>query len=115
MPETGPIYGVELIDTLPLGTGAMLQAMPSRADLIQARRTSERTVAGYEVLLDAYRTQQKQIAKAVEILSRCFPHDQPDDKCESCGGLGTPAGEAAGLICGACMGSGKQADVVEVD
>jgi hypothetical protein len=48
--ETGPIYGVELIDTLPLA-GSMRQAMPSRADLERVRKYSERTVAGYEVLL----------------------------------------------------------------
>lgn len=27
-------------------------------------------------------------------------------KCESCHGPGTPPGEAAGLVCGNCMGSG---------
>lgn len=31
-------------------------------------------------------------------------------KCEPCGGLGTPPGEAAGLVCGACMGSGIEPD-----
>lgn len=31
-----------------------------------------------------------------------------DARCQSCDGLGTPAGEAAGLICGTCMGSGIQ-------
>lgn len=30
--------------------------------------------------------------------------------CEHCGGLGTPAGEAAGLVCGGCMGSGIASD-----
>ena len=53
--DSGPVYGVRLIDTLPLGSGAMLQAMPSRQDLIDARSMSERTVAGYEVLLSHYR------------------------------------------------------------
>ena len=60
MNEMGPIYGVELIDTLPLGNG-MLQAMPSRDDLLQVKRISERTVAGYEVLLDAYRKKKPSI------------------------------------------------------
>lgn len=26
--------------------------------------------------------------------------------CEACSGLGTPAGEAAGMVCGACDGEG---------
>ncbi len=30
----------------------------------------------------------------------------PSRPCEACGGLGTPSGEAAGLICGACNGTG---------
>lgn len=61
MSETGPIYGVELIDTLPLGGGGMLQAMPNRRDLDQVRKISVRTVAGYEVLLDAYRKKRPSI------------------------------------------------------
>lgn len=48
--EIGPVYDVELIDTLPL-QGSMLQAMPNRADLIRVRKVNERTAAGYEVLL----------------------------------------------------------------
>ncbi len=52
--QHGPIYGVELIDALPLG-GMMKQAMPSRADLDAVREISERTVAGYEVLLSHWR------------------------------------------------------------
>jgi hypothetical protein len=55
MAEKGPIYGVELIDSLPLGTGSMKQAMPSRDDLKAVLKVSERTVAGYEILLDHYR------------------------------------------------------------
>lgn len=31
-------------------------------------------------------------------------------KCEPCGGLGTPSGEAAGLVCGACNGIGVEID-----
>lgn len=27
-------------------------------------------------------------------------------KCKSCHGFGTPSGEAAGLVCGNCMGTG---------
>jgi len=50
----GPVYGVELIDTLPLD-GGMKQAMPGRVDLEKVLKISERTVAGYEVLLEHYR------------------------------------------------------------
>lgn len=34
-------------------------------------------------------------------------------KCRGCNGHGTPAGEAAGLICGACMGTGIECNVCE--
>jgi hypothetical protein len=56
--EVGPVYGVDLIDSLPLGSGLMRQAMPSREDLwrLMSNRMhgSERIVAGYEVLLSHY-------------------------------------------------------------
>jgi len=56
--QFGPIYGVELLDSLPLD-GGMRQALPSRRDLDDVRRTkivgSDRVVAGYEVLLEHYR------------------------------------------------------------
>ena len=55
MSEKGPIYGVELIDVLPLGSGSMKQAMPSRMDLNRALKVNQRTVAGYEVLLASWR------------------------------------------------------------
>jgi hypothetical protein len=58
--EEGPIYGVPLIDSLPLGEGAMLQAMPTRRDLERVAEMSQRTVAGYEVLLAHYRESQSQ-------------------------------------------------------
>jgi len=53
MDEKGPIYGVELIDDLPLN-GGMRQAMPSRRELEQVAEDNERVVAGYEVLLAHY-------------------------------------------------------------
>ena len=53
--ETGPIWNVPLIDTLPLGDGGMLQAMPSYWHLVWCREAShERVAAGYEVLLAHY-------------------------------------------------------------
>lgn len=61
--QTGPIYGVELIDSLPLGGGSMLQAMPSRSDLEQVKKISQRAVAGYEVLLDHYRDKCREVER----------------------------------------------------
>lgn len=55
MKEMGPIYGVELLDTLPLWGGPMLQQLPSRNDLELSRRLGDRLAAGYEVLLSHYR------------------------------------------------------------
>jgi hypothetical protein len=56
--QFGPIYGVELLERLPLD-GGMSQALPSRKDLEDVRRTkivgNDRVVAGYEVLLEHYR------------------------------------------------------------
>ena len=59
--ERGPIYSVELIDSLPIGTGSMRQAMPSRDDLNQVVMVNLRAAAGYEVLLDHWRDQQEHI------------------------------------------------------
>lgn len=61
--ETGPIYGVPLIDTLPLGNGSMLQQMPDRFELDVTRKMSERTVAGYEVLLGHYLNQCDEVER----------------------------------------------------
>ena len=52
--EKGPVYGVELISSLPLGKGAMTQAMPSRSDLTAIVKHHGRVAAGYEVLLSHY-------------------------------------------------------------
>lgn len=62
MSETGPIYGVDLIDSLPIGykeEGGWRQQLPSRADLIGVKdyRDGQRVVAGYEVLLCHWRAQ----------------------------------------------------------
>lgn len=58
--ETGPIWGVPLIDTLPidtlpLGDAGWRQAMPSRDDLEDCiLKDCDRVAAGYEVLLAHY-------------------------------------------------------------
>ena len=70
--ETGPIYGVTLIDELPLGGGAMYQAMPSRRELELARWFDcEPLVAGYEVLLEHWRRRGDALERAVRLLSVC--------------------------------------------
>ena len=66
--EVGPVYGVELIDTLPLGTGCMRQQMPSHDDLKYVRSWSERTVAGYEVLLAHYYDKVSEIERLKELI-----------------------------------------------
>ena len=54
LPERGPVYDVQLIESLPLGGGGMMQAMPSREDLMACGRRFQRVAAGYEVLLHHY-------------------------------------------------------------
>lgn len=57
----GPIYGVELLEELPLN-GGMLQQMASRRDLEQVeRRVGTRVVAAYEVLTQHYRRAKKEL------------------------------------------------------
>lgn len=53
--NTGPIYGVKLLEALPLGKSGMNQAMASREDLKRVKQVSERTAAAYEVLTEHYR------------------------------------------------------------
>lgn len=60
MTETGPIYGRELIKTLPLGSSGMLQACPTRADLEQVAEVNLRTAAAYEVLLGHYQRLERE-------------------------------------------------------
>jgi len=63
-PETGPLFGVPLIATLPLrANGRMVQVMPSRADLCDVRQVCERVAAGYEVLLSHYRVKCFRVAE----------------------------------------------------
>lgn len=68
--ELGPIYGVKLPTTLPIGiggTGSMLQNMASRQDLEDVKEMSYRVVAAYEILSRHYwrLTEELEIAKAI--------------------------------------------------
>ena len=58
----GPVYGVKLLDCLPLNNG-MLQALPRRAELKQVVEISLRTAAGYEVLISHFRDSQKRVSE----------------------------------------------------
>jgi hypothetical protein len=75
--ETGPIYGVPLIDTLPLGKGMMTQQMASRQDLVFVRQYNERVVAAYEVALahlaDAREDVELLKGKVAALESLCHP------------------------------------------
>lgn len=68
----GPIYGVQLIDSLPLGSGSMRQALPDQEDLLSALDAdtawSGRLVAGYELLLHRY----QKVVEALEATKGCL-------------------------------------------
>lgn len=66
LPEKGPVYDVDLIDSLPLGGGGMMQAMPSREDLMECGKRFQRVAAGYEVLLHHYLIAINAISKIEE-------------------------------------------------
>lgn len=68
--DCGPVYGVPLRGSLPLlgeSRGeipcGMVQALPTRQDLEMTRKVSERTAAGYEVLLSHYNRVSEDLAK----------------------------------------------------
>lgn len=65
--ETGPTYGVDLLDTVPIG-GGMKQQMATRADLEFTAKHTPRVVAAYEVLTELYRKSQ---AERDELLEAC--------------------------------------------
>jgi len=66
--NSGPVYGIRLIRSLPIGTSGMTQAMPGRDDLAKVRDVSERTAAGYEVLLSHYRQQQDEVKRLTALI-----------------------------------------------
>lgn len=63
MTQLGPTYNVPLLESLPLGFGGMIQKLPSRQDLEDVRTMSQRTAAGYEVLLKHYHKNQNTLEK----------------------------------------------------
>lgn len=83
--EVGPIYGVELLKTLPLD-GGMLQALPSRRDLDEIWKRNLRVVAGYEVLLEHYRRGQAEIKRLTHSLLECHRRACTKDNCNLDGG-----------------------------
>ena len=73
--ETGPIYGVTLLETMPLDGGTMRQALPSRRDLDDCRKAHfngcDRLVAGYEVLLEHFYRLKAGIETLRPLLDKC--------------------------------------------
>ncbi len=72
--EKGPIYGVRLLDVLPIWrlSSSMRQQLPSRHDLIGVKdyRQGERVVAGYEVMLWHYRRRCGVVLELAEQLAK---------------------------------------------
>lgn len=71
--SVGPIYGVQLIDVLPLNpdkSEGMLQQMPSAEDLKRCRQRGERVCAGYEVLLHHWRARGAEIERLQKRLAK---------------------------------------------
>ena len=64
----GPIYGVTLLETLPIDKGGMLQQMPSRCDLMQVQKISQRTTAGFEVLTHHYQKRCDEVARLTDMI-----------------------------------------------
>ena len=89
--ERGPIYGTELIESLPLGTGGFCQAMPSMADLKLTRKYCERVSAGYEVLLrhfqevveerDTLKQRLACVVRNCQHIDDTKPRDEPGPMC----------------------------------
>lgn len=67
----GPIYNVPLLDTLPIG--GMLQALPSKADLVRTQKApcGHRVVAGYETVLVHYQGLRQAVEDGGFDLSAC--------------------------------------------
>lgn len=78
-PEHGPVYGVLLLDTLPLN-GGMSQKMPSRDDLNDVRQISERTAAAFEVLTSHYRNAMAKVALLEQEAKLTNPRDSKFDR-----------------------------------
>lgn len=66
--EVGPIYGQKLIDRLPIGNGLMLQAMPSRSDLLEVAAVNGRVAAAYEVLLNHFLIDHQKLESARQLI-----------------------------------------------
>lgn len=84
--ETGPIYGVPLIDRLPIGGDGWMQQMPSWRELSWCRDSPQhRVAAGYEVLLAHYhrvceeRDSLKRLLSKVQ-LTQALEHIELDAK-----------------------------------
>jgi len=102
MQERGPIYGVKLIDTLPI-SGGMSQAMPGREELEKCGKRFIRVAAAYEVLLSHYSSAVADANRYRKMLGR----DDPVE-CQACGAIR----ERVEVQCGQC---GYKIDGSDVD
>ena len=68
--QCGPIYGVELVDELPIGKSGMFQCMPGRNELKRVMRVSQRTVAAYEVLTSHYLREREEVERLKAVIRR---------------------------------------------
>ncbi len=73
--DSGPIYGVRLLHTLPLGSGGMVQALPSRDDLKLVSKLNTRTAAGYEVLLSHYQAKCEEVSRLRDVIQQVINGD----------------------------------------
>lgn len=60
--ETGPVYGVQLLESVPIGLTSFYQRCPNRKELEEVKKISEPTVAAFEVLTGHYYRHLHEIA-----------------------------------------------------
>lgn len=70
--EKGPIYGVELLETLPLGPGGFRQQMASLDDLKAIAKKHPRIVAAYEILTASFQGMLAERNEAREAAKECW-------------------------------------------
>lgn len=69
MKGDGPLYGVELPNTIGIAGTGMIQELPSEQDLRQVLPVNQRVVAGYEVLVDHMRARDFAFDEVRDVLA----------------------------------------------
>lgn len=70
----GPVYGVPLLESLPLGKCGMEQALPRRDELAQVYKCFPRVACGYEALLAHYHELVQEKANVDSMLEELTMH-----------------------------------------